>query len=265
MRFIYSKIFLWFVAVLVLVGVVIMLQSRGWFGPLQKFILYLPRPIIQASRNVANPVANFFSNIYSIRSIIKENNTLHVRVSELQEEVAALHFVRSENEALKSELGFVSRAPFILEPCTVLAQDPEGVTNTAVLNCGSAKGIRSGQAVVVGGYLVGKVFIVNPSTSTVRLITHPDLSLDAKISANNVAGLVKGSFGSGAVMDLISQTATVKTGDLVVSAGINELVPKDVLIGAVAEVVSGENDLFKKVTLTSPVHFNDLRYVFVIK
>lgn len=265
MRFIYSKIFAWLVGALLVAAVVVLLQTKGWFGPIQQFFLYLPRPVVTFSEKIISPIKGFVKNVYTIRAIVRENGELRRKVSSLEGWVVELNNMAQENELLKRELEFVQKSPLVLEPCTVLAQDPEGVTNTIVLNCGSGKGVRSGQAVMSDGKLVGKIFIVNNSTSTATLMTNSDFSVDAKLAGSDVSGIVKGSFGSGIYMDLISQTATVNRGDLLVTAGINEYIPKNILIGEVGDTVSVENDLFKKVTVKSSINFKNLDYVFVVK
>lgn len=265
MRFIYSKVFAWFFAILCLTVVIVFFRSQGWFSPVEKLLLYVPRPIARASTAIVYPIRNFIRNIYSITAIVRENGELENQVARLQQEVVGLQHAESENESLKKELGFVEKAPYVLQPCTILALDPEGITNTMVLNCGSNKGIKPGQGVISNGFLVGKIFVAGNETATAKILTNSDLTVDAKLSKNETAGVVRGSFGSGVIMDLIAQTAEVSQGDLVVTAGINDLIPKNILVGEVGDTVSAGNDLFKKVTVRSSVNFKNLLYVFVAK
>jgi cell shape-determining protein MreC len=51
----------------------------------------------------------------------------------------------------------------------------------------------------------------------------------------------------------------------VVTAGINPEIPKNILIGRVSQVLSSGNDLFKRAALVSPIDFNNLQFVFVVK
>lgn len=265
MRFIYSKVFIWFFAIVCLSTIIFAVRNTGLFGRVEKFFLLLPRPIIVGARSVVYPITGFVKHIYTVRSVILENAMLQNRVNSLEQQVAALASSKQENEVLKKELGFIQKPPYALQPCTVLAQDPEGVTNTMVLNCGTVLGVRTGQAVVSQGYLVGKVLVASEQTSTVKIISDPDLSIDAIVQTNTVTGVVKGSFSSGVFMDLISQNAEVHSGDLIVTAGINDLIPKNILVGEVGDTVSSANDLFKKVTVHSPINFKNLDYVFVVK
>jgi rod shape-determining protein MreC len=122
-----------------------------------------------------------------------------------------------------------------------------------------------GQAVVSQGHLVGKVILANESSSTVLLITNAQSSVDAKLSKSGVEGIVKGSFGSGLFFDLVSQNTEINPGDLIVTAGIDSRVPKNILIGEAGDLLSNNNDLFKKRSVTSPIAFHDLDFVFVVK
>ena len=265
MRFIYSKIFFWFVVALVLTVLLTFLQTRGLLSPIQRSVLALPRPVLSVARAVALPLRQFIGTIYSIRGLVSDNTELRQRVSSLEEQLVTLGQYKEENEILKRELGFDSVPERQTLPCTVLAQDPEGLTDTAVINCGSANGVRVGQAVMSGGYLIGKTWLVNQTSSTIKLLTRPETAIDAKLSGTEVSGLIKGSFGSGILMDSILQTAKISTGDLVVTAGINESIPRNLLIGQAGQTISGANDLFKKVTVNSPVDFKNLTFVFVLK
>jgi cell shape-determining protein MreC len=64
---------------------------------------------------------------------------------------------------------------------------------------------------------------------------------------------------------MLSQNAEVNKGDIVVTAGINNQVAKNIVVGEVGEVLSKPNDLFKKVSIVTPIRFHDLSNVFVVK
>lgn len=265
MRFIYSKTFLVFATVLILVVVGLMMQAKGWLQPIQYALLQAPRPVVSVVRSVAEPVRTVFATLGSLRSILKENAILREQVATLQQQQVQYDRLNSENQLLRDELKFQAQSKLTLESCTVLSIDPQELTDAMVLSCGQGQGIQEGQAVISQGYLIGKVIQVGSYTSTALLISNAESSIDAKLSKNNTEGVVKGSFGSGMVFDLVSQNADVASGDLVVTAGINARIPKDILIGQVGSVISGPNDLFKKMSVTSPVRQRSVDFVFVVK
>lgn len=265
MRFIYTRAFAIFSVCLVLVTIFVFFQTKGWLDPIRSAVLESPRPVIALARDIASPIKSFFSIIYQLNKISKENARLQSRVTELEQNLVEFQQQSRDNEALRKNLGFVQSTKMQLVSCVVLSENSFGLINSLILNCGSESGVTAGQAVVVQGYLVGKVQYAGRNSSTVLLATASDFSTDAKISQTNTNAVVKGSFGSGLILDQVAQTADLQKGWLVVTAGINQQVPKNILIGQVNNILSGNNDLFKRAALTSPVDFNNLGFVFVVK
>jgi rod shape-determining protein MreC len=249
---------------LVIVVIILFLQVRGLIGPIRTVFLLAPKPVIVGARSVARPVGDFFNTILTLRRITGENSELLAKVAQLEQDNVLLNEYRLENDALKNELGFVHKSPYHLQPCSVLAVDPQQLTATMVIDCGQGQGLQVGQAVISQNYLVGKVIAVGNSTSTVLLITHTRSSVDARVSKNATEAIVRGSSGAGLVLDQVPQDTDLQKGDLIVTAGINSLVPKNILIGAVGEILSKPSDLFKQSSVTSPINFQSLQFVFIV-
>jgi cell shape-determining protein MreC len=88
---------------------------------------------------------------------------------------------------------------------------------------------------------------------------------DARVAKTGQVGVVEGSYNTGLILDQLPQSAELEKDWLVVTAGINSVIPKDIPIGEVGEVISSGNDLFKKASLLSPVDFNNLQFVYIVK
>jgi rod shape-determining protein MreC len=265
MRFIYTKIFGIFSACVVVLALVVFLQVKGWLYPIKILLLQFPRPVIYVANNISLPVKNFVLVIYNLKKISQENIALTQKVYTLQQNQAQLEQETKENEALRKELGFAASFQNPLQPCTVMAKDPFNLTGALTLNCGSGQGVKEGQAVVSQGYVVGKIILADKNTSTALLVTNSGFSTDAMISKTGIGGVARGSYGSGFILDQLPQDAQAAKGWLAVTAGINNQIPKNILIGEVGDIISNPNDLFKKVTLLSPIDFDNLEFVFVVK
>jgi rod shape-determining protein MreC len=265
MRFIYTKPFLAFVITLLLIVIGLVMQTKGWLQPIEYALLQAPRPISSTVKAVAEPIRTVFSTLGSLRSVVRENGQLRAQVAQLQQQQIQYDKLKTDNDLLREELKFKAQSDLQLESCTVLSIDPQEITDAMTISCGREQGIEVGQAVISQGYLIAKVVIVGEYSSTAILISNAQSSIDAKLSKNNTEGVVKGSFGSGMVFDLVSQNAEVNSGDLVVTAGINARIPRNILIGEVGTVLSNPNDLFKKLSITSPVRQRAVEFVFVVK
>jgi rod shape-determining protein MreC len=265
MRFIYTKGFGIFFICLVIIAAMVFLQTTGHLGRLRKAFLYAPRPVITIFRNVALPVKNFFITIYQLHEITKENTILHNRIFMLEQDLSQLDQEKRENETLRKELGFVKNTKQKVVTCNVLSPNVFNFTDAITLGCGLDQGINEGQAVVSQGYLIGKIIHSEKGDSTALLITSSKFLTDSKISKTGTLGVVIGSFNSGLYIDQLPPDTIVEQGWLVTTAGINEKIPKNILIGEIGEIVSLPNDLFKKATVISPIDFDNLEFVSVIK
>lgn len=265
MRFIYTKLFGVFAVCMAVLAALVFLQTKGWLYPVKNLFLQMPRPIIYVAKNTTVPVKNFFLTIYRLRGISQENVSLNAEVRQMQLDLAQLEQEKRENETLRKELEFSQNTKLQLVSCAVLSRNPFGLTETLVLSCGTGQGVSVGQAVVSQGFLVGKIILADKGSATAQLITNSGFSTDARLSKTGDGVIVRGSFGSGLVLDQLPQNSQVAGGWLVVTAGINEQIPKDIPIGEVGEVISSPNDLFKKTTLLSPIDLDDLGFVFVAK
>lgn len=265
MRFIYTKAFAIFAACVCAVALLLFLQLKGWLDPVRAAILRAPRPVSRLAKAAAVPVKDFFTTIYQLKKISEENAQLQARIAALEADVVNENQLAVENQALRNELGFVKSSKLTLVPCTALSQNPFGLSDSLILNCGTNDGVSQGQAVISQGYLVGKITYAGNKTSTVLLADSSEFSTDAKVSQTLASGLVKGSFGSGLILDQVPQTSDLQTGWLVTTAGINSQIPKNLLIGSINGLLSASSDLFKKASVLSPIDFKNLEFVFVVK
>ena len=265
MRFIYTKAFAIFFACLVLLAFLVFMQAKGWLDPLRLALLQSPRPVIKIAGGATMSVKSFFGTIYGLKKISYENSQLSGQVASLQKKLVDYQEMARENQALRNELGFVKTSQLNLASCSILSENPSGQTNAIILNCGTQDGVSSGQAILSQGYLVGKIVSASPHLSTALLITASDFFTDAFLSASGESAIVTGSFSSGIILDQVPQNSDLKPDWLVVTAGINPEIPKNIIIGRVSQVLSSNNDLFKKAALVSPIDFNNLQFVFVVK
>lgn len=259
------KWFRYFGVVLLTALIVGFFQFKGWLarpvGVAGSVVNFVTSPV----RSAAGWARQSVASVASLRGLYVENAELKQRAANLEQQVASLQGVESENAVLKATLGFANRPPVHVVPCTVLTRDPEGLTQTLLLSCGSEQGVVEGQGVVSQGYLIGRVVLVSANSATVRLIVAPATAIDVRVASRQTSGVLRGSFGSGLDLDFISDTSGVQVGDLVTTAGVNARIPPDVLVGSVAHVEKKAGALFAQISVKSPVDLRDIRFVHVLE
>lgn len=202
----------------------------------------------------------------SIGELKRENETLEKDNLHLRAENASLAFLRGENEALRKSVGLKVREKFDLTAGEVIASGGEAQKGYLLVDQGTLQEVRPGMAAVVGeGVLVGIVDEVYPASSRIVLLTHSRSAVGGVTVESGAKGIVKGDRGLGMLFDMVLGKDSFKSGDRVVTSGAGGVVPAGLLVGTVDTVRDSEDRLFRQSGLLSPVAFENLRFVFLIR
>ncbi len=253
-------------SLLIFLGLVLLILSiNGLSKPLQSTGVQPSRPLVYVFSKAGNSLKSFFSYFSSVNSVNRKNAALSEQLRKLQQENVALQQYKLENEKLREELAFRQKTSLNLVSATVLGKDPTGFSQSLVLNIGKSSGIKVGAAVLSEGFLIGKIVSVDTFTSKVLLVTDPQSTIDAQISSTGDNGIVRGSYGSGMIIENLSQSALVNNNDRVMTAGLSAEIPRGLLIGNVGQLQSQKSDLLQRATVISGVDLKNLEFVSVIK
>jgi rod shape-determining protein MreC len=265
MRFIYTRTFAIFCVLLVAAALLTFFQTRGTLAPVEGTIAEAPRPVTFVLHGTIAAAENFGSYFGTAHRLSSQNAQLTAQVRMLQAQVAALSEDQLQNQVLKQELGYRQVTTLSLAPATVIATDPTGFTQTIVIDAGTSAGVKAGDSVLAQGVLIGLVASTTPLTSKVTLVTDPSSAIDVELAGSGQNGILKGSYGSGTIIDSVSPKATLTTGEQVVTADLNSSVPAKVLVGSVGDILSNRNDLLQRATVVSAVDVSSIQFVDVVK
>lgn len=206
---------------------------------------------------------HFLSSISKLKDeneqLIKENNSLVSQIAMLQEE-------KKENDILRQQLNLSPRNKFDLENAFVIGQDPQRLGSWIMIDKGSSSGISVGMPVIVSdGILIGKVEEVSSASSKVILLTDSASVVNALDLNSEAKGVLRGEYGLGILLDLVSQEEVLNNGDDIVTSGLGGDVPRGLFIGKIQEISMTADKLFQQAVITPRVKYSDLRVVSVIK
>ncbi len=260
-----NRQFTYFTILLAAALLLVFLHVKGWLRPVESALAQVPRPIIYVLSGIGNSTHSFFSFFGSVSALNTSNTELQQRVRNLEQEIIALQQNKLENDILRKELNYRSTAKFDLVSANVIASDPSGFSQVITIDSGHNDGIQSGDAVLSAGVFIGKIIQTDSFTSKVLLITDPQSAIDAQIGTTGDKGILRGSYGSGIIIDMISQNAQLSKSDEVVTAGLTEQIPRGLFIGNIGELQNQKTDLLQKSTVISGVDLKNLLFVSVIR
>ena len=208
-------------------------------------------------------IGSSFSFIGNISRIRKENAILVDRISELQIDEARIKELENENMLLKQELGFFDRSEIgSLVPARIIERDLNTYLDYIIVDKGESSGLKSGQAVVANGILVGQVKEVYDQNAKVVLITSKDSIIQAMLQDSRAKGILKGGI-AGLFIDNIVSDTEYREGENIVTSGLGGKMREGLLIGRAGKIQSFSSGIFKSISVDPLAEFSKLELVFV--
>lgn len=193
------------------------------------------------------------------------NSELEAQVSQLQAQVIDLQQRVNETEILAALVDFSRASPeSSYKAASVIGRDPSPFLHYVIINRGSNEGIQRGMPVVTNEGLVGRVDAVISDAARVELVTDSVSSVNVHLKNANADAVLVGSVTGDVSLDLISQDATVESGDLILTSGLGGGFPPDLIVGQVVNVRKLPAELFQQATVQPAVDFSRLQIVLVI-
>ncbi len=237
----------------------------------------LMQPVEDAFRTVLLPVGRFFATIGTgtrdlligspeFNELRDRNNELEARARSLVVDYVRLRALEEENRSLTSLLEFKRQTGYESVPARIIVRSVDPRSATVVIDRGSKDGVETGMAVIVGnGILVGKVTALKERVSTVTLVSDQSSRLAAASSGGNrLFGLVEGSGNQVARLTLVPQSESLERDDIIVTAGTEEKIPPNLVIGIVNDVQGTDTDPFKSASVEPLAKRDQLNIVMVL-
>ena len=213
-----------------------------------------------------------FNEYKELKKVREENDLLKTSIDRIKSIETENIELRQELENMKKELNITyTLSDYEYLNSTVVSRDINYWYNTITINKGKNSGIKEEMPVINATGLIGKVVSCTNYTSVVKLITTSDT--DNKISVSIVSdgeklnGLINGYDYKSKLLEVegISNTKTVRVGDIVYTSGLGGVFPSGILIGTVESITTDSYDLSKIINVKPSADFEDLNYVSVLK
>lgn len=236
--------------------------------------------VLEVLRPLENLVLRFFYKgsqfSYDNEIGIHKENSINGKLTqtfdpELVEAVCAVDtaetvLLREENEELRKQLGFFSKNIFTHIGAEVIGRTVDPLSTIVTINRGQKDGIAPTNPVIVGdGVLVGTIIQTFDTISYVRLINDNQSKIGATLlNGDRTIGLVEGGYDIGVQMNFIPQNEVVSPGDIVVTSGLTENMPRGLTIGKVEFIEKQPLEPFQQAILNPIADLSYLNNVSVI-
>lgn len=253
-------------AVTAICFLLIFLNPKELFSPVRNVFFKISYPFQKTFYLLSRTVSATFEFLGSISDLKNENERLVRENNFLASRAAMLEAEKKENEMLKEQLKLAPRDKFDLEASLVIGQDPQRLGSWIMINKGSDSGIKTNMPVIAyEGILIGKIGETTRDSSKVILLSDSSSAINAFDVETGAKGIVKGEYGLGIILDMVSQQENLKEGDAVLTSGLGSNMPKGLLIGKIQEIRFSGDKLFQQAVIIPRIKYLKTDAVFVIK
>ena len=251
------------VAQLVLISAQV--QSKSGIPVFQAVAFGAFANVQRATTGLIHGISDFWTSYLWLRGARAENEALHEQVAELQVRLQEQRALASRTERLQQLLNLQVSTPVPTLAAEVIAGNPNPGMMTLTIGRGSADGVQADMAVIAPEGVVGRI-IGTPAAhaARVQLLIDHNAAAGAFTERTRAGGMVIGVDKDPPLsMDLVSNLADVKPGDLVVASGVDGIYPKGFAIGHIESSDRGSG-LYRAISVRPAVNFSSLEEVLVV-
>jgi rod shape-determining protein MreC len=153
--------------------------------------------------------------------------------------------INDENQRLRDLLNASRNGSLQVRMVSILDVDLNPYRQRIVLNAGSRQGVKTGQAIMDAGGILGQVIEVSENKSTALLVTDVDHAIPVQVARSGFRGI---AFGTGEPDSLlisdIPQSADIRKGDLLVTSGMGGRFPAGFPVAIIESLKPNDTGLF---------------------
>lgn len=255
MKFSRKKNYWYLITIAIFIMVIFYFLQTPW----RLFFGYFTKPVYNISTNLVS----FF---VSDQELQEENKKLNADIKKLIVDYTKLRELEQENDYLKNLLNYTNSPEYKTIVAEIIGAIPGVEKNILMINKGENLGLQADMPIISpDGILIGKIFKTDKYTSQIILLESSLFKTTAFVkNENNSIGLVEGTRNLGIRMNFIAQEEELNIGDIVVTSGRDNFIPRGLVIGQISAIHKNEGNFFQSVSITSPEKVQNLYYVNVL-
>jgi len=244
-------------------------------GPVTGAANAVTRPVRELASTIARTFGNIFAAMYDYEQLTIRNEELLSQIAQFETDYRDAAALAEENRQMREQLNFRERhGAFESERATLQSWGSDNFSSSFVINRGYANSdIGPGMGVTTEhGMLLGQVFDVGPTTSTIITILDTKFSLAAfvgrveadipiSVTARGDISLMRNGL---LMLDNIDDELTLLVGDLAVTSGAGGVFPAGLIIGEIYGIHRHDSGIGRFATVRPMLDIGSINAVFVI-
>ncbi|GAB4483904.1 MAG: rod shape-determining protein MreC [Thermodesulfovibrionales bacterium] len=256
-----KRLFL-FLFTLTVLFVLMTYQSRR--GPLR--VTNPLGDLLNRSSSAVTSVGDFIARPFERISIREQDvRTLRKQVDELLLERSRAQEAMHENRRLRDLLQLRERTPNTVAAARVISRGIDHWQNSVVIDKGDRDGVGKNMTAMTPGGLAGKIFNTSGAFSTLLLLNDINFAVAVRLQESRREGVAAGTGSGKLVLKYIPYEDDVKTGDVLVTSGLDQLFPPGIPVGYISKIDKKGTTHFQEIEVTPYVDTKRMEEVIIVR
>jgi rod shape-determining protein MreC len=212
---------------------------------------------------VQRGIGNIWHNYFYLRGVRAENRDLKEQIEHMRIEQVRLNEDAAQARRLQTLLAFKEQFISKTVAAQVIGSSGSDLSRIIYIDKGGDAGLQRDMAVITADGIVGKVMLVYPSVSQVLLINDQTSGVGAILEKSRLQGVLRGTANGEVVLERVMSDEQVPVGETVLTSGGDQIFPKGLPVGTVANVANGK-DLFLNIKIKGAANLDKLEEVLVL-
>jgi rod shape-determining protein MreC len=238
-------------------------NSRAGVPVLEQVTFGIFAEVQRAAAGTVSLLKEGWTGYVALRGVQAENATLKTRLDALQIELQEQRALAERSQQLQKLLDLRERVSLPTTAADIIGLGASPDFQTVTISKGTTDGLKSDMAVLSPAGVVGRIVTPSARASKVQLLVDRNAAAGALVERSRAQGVVLGT-GEGVLrMEYVAELGDVRTGDTVVTSGVDGIYPKGFVIGQVA-TVERRGGAYKTITVRPAVDARDLESILVV-
>ncbi|MEK6631496.1 MAG: rod shape-determining protein MreC [Acidobacteriota bacterium] len=253
--------------VAVMVGHILLIStqvnSRSGVPLLQAVLVTGLAETQRAAWAVVGGVRSVWDNYVALRQVHADNQRLQRELDAVRVQLQRERAAAGTSDQFRQLLDLRARLSWKTTGAEVIAGSVSPQFQSIMIDKGADDGVRRDMAVIAPAGVVGRVVVASRRASSVQLIVDRAASASALVERLRVQGIVLGHGDGTLRLEYLPVIANVQAGDLVVTAGLDGVYPKGLVLGHVDRIERGSGS--SRVVIIKPaIAFGNLESVLIV-
>ncbi len=236
---------------------------------LDRTILQISAPIQYVATQLALGVSGIWQEYVYLIDVKRDNDRLRDENARLREANFRLQAASTENHWLRRLLQLRDQVKGTMLSAQVIGKEisPFFRVIRLRLDRGDRDRVKDGMPVLTADGLVGQVRRTWGRHSDVLLVADKTSAIDVVVQRTGARGMLKGTGSAehyACRLEHLSREDDVQVGDLIVTSGLGQRFPAQILVGRIHQLTKKEFGLYQEATVVPAVNFSRLEEVLIL-